>query len=390
MTGQLDGEGIWMPWSNQGGGGGGGPWGGSPQGGGQNPWGRGNGPSQADIEEMIRRGQDRFRQALPKGFGGGRGILIAIVVIIIGWLLTGIYRVQPDELGVVQRFGAYVRTESPGLRYHLPAPIETVTKPSVTTQNRIEIGFSSGGDGRIPRDIPDESQMLTNDENIISINFVVLWRISDPVAYLFNIKNPDGTVKAAAESAMREVIGRTEIQPALNEARGKIEQDARRLLQATLDSYGTPGRAGAGVVIDQVQLQKVAPPQQVIAAFDDVQSARQNQDQLRNDAETYRNRVVPQARGQAEQVAQQAEAYREQVVAKARGDAARFTEVLKSYRLAPEITAERFYLETLESVLRDSNKILIDDAVGGQGSQGVVPYLPLNELMGRPAPKGGQ
>lgn len=340
---------------------------------------------------MIRRGQDRFRQVMPKGFGGGRGILIAIVVIIIGWLLTGIYRVQPDELGVVQRFGAYVRTEQPGLRYHLPAPIETVTKPSVTTQNRIEIGFSSGEGRAVPRDIPDESQMLTNDENIIDIDFVVLWRISDPVAYLFNIKNPDATVKVAAESAMREVIGRTEIQPALNEARGKIEQEARVLLQATLDSYGTTGQPGAGVVIDQVQLQKVAPPQQVIAAFDDVQSARQNQDQLRNDAETYRNGVVPTARGHAEQISQQAEAYREQVVAKAQGDAARFTSVLQSYRLAPEITAERFYLETLESVLKGSNKILIDDAIGGQG---VLPYLPLNELMNRPAPaaatKGGQ
>ncbi|TSD90392.1 FtsH protease activity modulator HflK [Mycobacterium sp. KBS0706] len=372
-----------MPWSNQGGGGGGGggPWGGSPQGGGQNPWGRGGGPSQADIEEMIRRGQDRFRQVMPKGFGGGRGILIAIVVIIVGWLLTGIYRVQPDELGVVQRFGAYVRTEQPGLRYHLPAPIETVTKPSVTTQNRIEIGFSSEGRAG-NRDVPDESQMLTKDENIIDIDFIVLWRISDPVAYLFNIKNADGTVKVAAESAMREVIGNTEIQPALNEARGQIEQSARQLLQATLDGYGTPGRPGAGVVIDQVQLQKVAPPQQVIASFDDVQSARQNQDQLRNDAETYRNDVVPRARGQAEQVAQQAEGYREQVVARARGDAARFTSVLQSYRLAPEITAERFYLETLETVLKGSNKIMIDDAVGGQG---VLPYLPLNELMGRPA-----
>lgn len=382
-----------MPWSNQGGGGGGGggPWGGSPQGGGQNPWGRGSGPSQADIEDMIRRGQDRFRQVMPKGFGGGRGILIAIVVIVIGWLLTGIYRVQPDELGVVQRFGAYVRTESPGLRYHLPAPIETVTKPSVTTQNRIEIGFTSGEGRAAARDVPDESQMLTGDENIIDIDFVVLWRISDPVAYLFNIKNADATVKVAAESAMREVIGRTEIQPALNEARGRIEQDARRLLQATLDSYGPPGRPGAGVVIDQVQLQKVAPPQQVIDAFDDVQRARQDQDRLRNDAETYRNDIVPRARGDAERIAQEAEAYREQVVAKAQGDAARFTSVLASYRAAPAITAERFYLETLESVLKGSNKIMIDDAVGGQG---VLPYLPLNELISKPAAapaqRGGQ
>ena len=368
-----------MPWSNQGGGGGGGPWGGSPQGGGQNPWGRGGGPSQADIEEMIRRGQDRFRQVMPKGFGGGRGILIAIVVIIIGWLLTGIYRVQPDELGVVQRFGAYVRTEQPGLRYHLPAPIETVTKPSVTTQNRIEIGFSSG-DGRANRDIPDESLMLTNDENIIDIDFVVLWRISDPVAYLFNIKDPNGTVKVAAESAMREVIGRTEIQPALNEARVRIEQETRQLLQQTLDSYGIPGRPGAGVIVDQVQLQKVAPPQQVIDAFDDVQRARQDQDRLRNEAEAYRNDVVPRARGDAERIAQEAEAYREKVVAQARGDAARFTSVLQSYRAAPAITAERFYLETLESVLKGSNKILIDDAVGGQG---VVPYLPLDKLQSK-------
>ncbi len=371
-----------MPWSNQGGGNNGGPWGSS---GGPNPWGnRGsgnNGPTPPDLEAMLRRGQDQFRRVMPKGFGGGRGILLILVLLLLFWASTGIYRVQPDELGVVQRFGAYNRVTQPGLHYHLPSPIETVQRPSVTQVRRIDIGFVSS-DGRQggSRDVPEESLMLTGDENIIDIDFTVLWRISDVRAYLFNIRTPEDTVKAVAESAMREVIGRTEIQPALTEARQQIESDTRELIQSVLDSYG------AGIQITQVQLQNVGPPPPVVDAFNNVLRARQDQQRLRNEAESYRNSILPSARGDAERMIQEASGYREQVVAQAHGQAARFLSILQSYRQAPAVTAERLYLETTEEVLRNTTMLLIDPAADGSG---VVPYLPLNELMRhqpRPAP----
>ncbi|MEQ8965147.1 MAG: FtsH protease activity modulator HflK [Azospirillaceae bacterium] len=374
-----------MPWSNQGGGGGG-PWGssggGTGGGGGQNPWGRGGGggggsgggPTPPDLEEMLRRGQDRFRSIMPRGFGGGRGILLGVAALVILWLATGFYRVQPEQQGVVLRFGEYVRTSGPGLHYHLPSPIETVLRPAVTRINRIDVGFVGASDGRtvnVQRDVAEESLMLTGDENIIDIDFTVLWRISNAQDYLFNIREPEETVKVVAESAMREIMGRTEIQPALTEARQQIEQQTRELMQTVLNGYG------AGIAIEQVQLQKVDPPQPVVDAFNDVLRARQDQQRLRNEAEAYRNDILPRARGQAEQTIQEAQAYREQIVAQANGDAQRFLSVLSSYTRAPEVTAQRFYLETMESVFRDTDKILIDGETGGQG---VVPYLPLDQL----------
>jgi membrane protease subunit HflK len=321
---------------------------------------------------MLRKGQDRVRNILPRNLGGGRAILIVIVLVVIGWALTGFYRVQPNEQGVVLQFGEYSRTTGPGLQYHLPWPIESVELPSVTAINRIDIGFRGSTDGRTgSRDIPEESLMLTGDENIIDIDFTVLWRINDARAYLFNIRDPEATVQVVAESAMREIIGQTDIQPALTEARQEIEQRTRVLTQETLDEYG------AGILIEEVQLQSVDPPSQVVDAFNDVLRARQDEQRLRNLAEAYANDILPRARGEAEQLIQQASAYREEVVSLAQGDADRFISVLDSYRLAPAVTLERLYLETIEEVFGGANMVIIESEEGGSG---VVPYLPLNEL----------
>lgn len=386
-----------MPWNSNQGGNGGGPWGNPPGGGGggQSPWGRpggsggpnpGPGQQPPDFEELIRKGQDRFRKAVPGGFGGRRGIGIGLVVLLLVWLATGIYRVQPDEVGVVMRFGEFVRTEQPGLRYALPAPIERVEKPTVTRVNRIEIGFRSeaaataGFRSRAAqgaRDVPEESLMLTGDENIIDIDFVVLWKIdaAAPEDFLFNIRRPEETVQKAAESAMREVIGRTPIQQALTEDRNAIQRETQLILQAMLDEYQ------AGVTINGVELQDVKAPEQVIDAFDDVQRARADRERATNEAEAYRNRIVPEARGAAERILQAAQAYREEVIARATGEAERFRQVYQAYDQSRDVTGRRLYLETLEQVLERSNKIIIGSDVGSNGGTGgVVPYLPLDQL----------
>jgi len=372
-----------MPWTNQGGGGGGGPWGPPPGGGGggQNPWGRpsgggggGGGPQPPDLEELLRRSQSRLKNAIPGGFGSGRGIGLVVLVIALIWLASGIYRVGADEQGVVLRFGQWVRTEEPGLRYHLPSPIETVFLPKVTNVNRIEIGYRSAGEGRTGgRDISDESLMLTGDENIVDIDFTVFWQIKDAGEFLFKIRDPEATVKKAAESAMREVIGRTELQPALTEARQQTEQSTKQLLQIMLDEYQS------GVLITQVQLQKADPPSPVIDAFNDVQRARSDRERLRNEAEAYRNDIIPRARGEAERLIQEASAYREQVVSLAQGDADRYTKIHEAYSLSRDVTSQRMYLETMEGVLEGARKVIIDGSTAA-GGQGVVPYLPLNQL----------
>jgi modulator of FtsH protease HflK len=362
-----------MPWNNQGGGNGG-PWGSPPGGdgqGGNNPWGRppggppgGKGP---DFDNLVRKGQDRLRQ----WGGGGRSMIWVVLAAAALWGLSGIYRVESDEQGVVMRFGQYNRTEQSGLHYRLPAPIETVLTPKVTRVNRLEIGYRSAGDGRRGGDVADESLMLTGDENIIDIDFTVFWVIKDAGHYLFKIRDPEQTVKKAAESAMREVIGRTDIQPALTEARQDIEQQTKALLQQMLDEYQS------GIEISQIQLQKVDPPTAVVDAFNDVQRARQDRERLRNEAEAYRNDIIPRARGDAEQLLQQAQAYREQVVNLAKGDAQRFQSVQQAYQAAPEVTARRMYLETMQEVLGGARKVILDQPKGGGGA---VPYLPLNEL----------
>src|ERR1700674_80734 len=371
-----------MPWKNQSGG----PWGSGPRG----PWGSGpqpSGPSTPDFEDIIRRVQERVKSLLPGGSLGGRGTILIVLLIFVIWMVSGFYRVQLDEQGVVLRFGKFVQLTQPGLNYHWPYPIESAVTPKVTTSTRIDVGMRIVEDprrgGTVMRDVPEESLMLTGDENIVDVDFSVLWRVANAPDFLFNVQSPQGTIKAVAESAMREVIGRSLIQPVLTGARQNIELAVHDLMQKVLDSYG------AGVQITQVQMQKVDPPSQVIDSFRDVQAARADAERLQNEAQTYANRVVPEARGRALQIQQAAEAYREQTVAEARGQAARFTKVLDEYKKAPEVTRRRMYLETMERVFAATDKIIIDP----RGGTGVVPYLPLNEI-GRPrppasAPQGG-
>jgi membrane protease subunit HflK len=279
----------------------------------------------------------------------------------------------------VLRFGAYNRTTQPGLNYHLPGPIEKVLTPSVTRVNRTEIGYRNAeGPTRGPatRQVPEEALMLTGDENIVDINFTVFWIIKDARAYLFNIRGPDATVKSAAESAMREVIGETPIAQALAEGRGKIETDTQHLLQGILNTYS------AGIEVTQLQLLKVDPPGPVIDAFRDVQRALADREKLRNEAEAYRNDIIPRARGAAVGVKQEAEAYRQEIIARAQGDADRFTSVYRAFKVSQDVTLERLYLETMEEVLKNSNKVILDKSA--EGVNGVVPYLPLPAL-GSPA-----
>ena len=376
-----------MPWKQQGGGGGGGPWGGGGGGGGQGPWGRGGGGGGAqppDFEEMLRKSQDRVKRFVPGGFGSGRGILFAVLGFFVLWLVFGgiFYRVQPDEQGVVLRFGKWVDTTPPGLHFKLPVPIESVVTPKVTRVNRILIGIQ-GSDlpGRTTgRDIPEESLMLTGDENIVDIDFTVFWKIKDAGKFLFNIRNPQQTVKLVAESAMREVIGQTRIQSALTEGRSQIESATHERVQNLIDEYG------AGIQVERVQLLSVDPPQPVIDAFIDVQRARADEQRVQNEAQAYANDILPRARGEAEKVIQEANAYKEQIVNKAEGEAQRFLEVYESYKIAKDITTQRVYLETMEEVFRGMNKIIIDSSASG--GSGVVPYLPLPEIQKRSQSSG--
>jgi membrane protease subunit HflK len=374
-----------MPWSNQSGGGGGfkgggngGPWGPRPGGPGQQP----------DLEEILRRSQDRLRQAMPGGrMGGPLAALIAAVVLLVIGFFGFTVRVNPDELGIVLRFGEYIRQLPPGLNFRLPYPIEQVELPKVTRINRIEIGMRGASDRELAagvRDVPEESLMLTGDENIVDIDFVVLWQISSAPDYLFNIQNPQGTVKDVAESAMREIVGESDIEPILTAARAETEASVQQLIQRILDGYG------AGIRIVQVQLQKVDPPSQVIDAFRDVQAARADQERLQNEAQTYANRVVPEARGESERILQAAQGYRDRVIAEAKGEADRFENVLEEYQKAPDVTRRRIFIDTMQEVLSNTDKIIIDDKGGGSG---VVPYLPLSELQKQrstPAPSATQ
>jgi membrane protease subunit HflK len=361
-----------MPWSNQGGG----PWGSGSKG----PWGSGpqsSGPNPPDLEEILRRSQDKLRSVLPGGSLGGKGIVIIALIAVLLWGFSGIYQVAPDELGIVLRFGRYVRDAQPGLNIKFPYPIETVLTPKVLNINRIDIGMRVEDGlrrGTSWRDVPEESLMLTGDENIVDVDFTVLWRIKPNGAadYLFNIQNPEGTVKAVAESAMREVIGRSEIQPILTGARQNVETGVQDLMQRVLDSYQS------GIQITQVQMQKVDPPQQVIDSFRDVQAARADAERSQNEAQTYANRVVPEARGRVAQILQAADAYREQTVAEATGQASRFLQVYDQYKKAPDITRQRLYLETMERVLGGADKVILD-APTNSGGSGVVPVLPLND-----------
>ncbi|KST56865.1 hypothetical protein AO398_09845 [Methylobacterium sp. GXS13] len=386
-----------MLWSNQSGGGGGGPWG-RPGGNGGGPWGNGGGgKTPPNLEDLLRRGQDRLRGLIPgggntgggygggpsSGIGGGRSAAVIAALAVAVWLATGFYTVYPRQVGIETIFGRYVGTKGEGLRYNFPYPIGGVVKPDVGSQNSIQIGFRSGpgGQGRT-RDVPDESLILTGDENIVDLDFEVQWRINPLKAsdFVFNLQNPEGTIKAISESAMREVIGRRNIQAILTNEQSSIAQEVKEMVQKALDEYG------AGVRIEVVQLVSVNPPPEVRPAFIDVNAAQQDADTAQNEAKTYASREVPQARGRASQIFQQAEAYRTKATADATGQAARFSEVYASYKAAPAISRERLFLETMEKVLGSVNKVIIDQngAQPGSGAAaGVLPVLPLTEFGAR-------
>jgi len=319
-----------------------------------------------------------MQQFLPGGYFSGLGVALALLAVIVIWGFSGLFRVQSEELGVVLRFGKHVRTVGPGLSYHLPYPIETVLLPKALRVSTLNIGFALDDaprrtrDGR--RDIPEESLMLTGDENIVDVQFTVLWRIKPAGAadYLFNIQNPEGSVKAVAESAMREVVGHSNIQGILTNDKDKIQLQVQEKMQKVLDDYGS------GIQVQQLQMGNVNPPNaDVIQSFNDVTNAKTELESLQNEAQTYANRIVPEARGRSAQITQAAEGYKQQAVAEAKGQSARFLKVYDEYKKAPDVTRERIYLETMERILSNSDKLIYD---GGPAGQGIVPYLPLNEL----------
>ena len=367
------------PW-----GGGGGPWGGGGGGGGNNPWGgrdRGGNPA-PDLEEILRRGQDRLRRMMPGGFGNLKSLWLIAAVILVFWGISGFYRVQPDEQGVELLFGKYVKTTQPGLNYWFPTPIGEVIRPKVTQTNQVTIGFR--GSGTNIREVPQESHILAGDQNIADIQFVVQWRIREAGNFLFNMRDPELTVKAAAESALREVVGRNPLQAVMTNQRDLIAQQSRELLQTIMDGYN------AGVTILDLRIQKADPPKEVIDAFNDVQRAKQDEERLRNEALAYRNDIIPRAKGEAARMVQNATAEKEKLVKEAEGQANRFTAFYQTYVANKDITVRRMYLETMQNVLSKSQKIIIDEK--GKGS-GVVPYLPLPEIGKRAQPQpaaGGQ
>ena len=375
-----------MPWSNQGGGGGrkggnGGPWGNNPDNGGGQP---------PDFENLLKRGQERFKDVMPSAGGGGFIAIVGLLALAAAAFYLFTVRINPDELGIVTRFGKFDRQINPGLNFRLPPPIEDVFAPKVTVVNQLQVGFQRNADPRANytgRDIPEESLMLTGDENIVDVDFTVFWLIKNPQDFLFNIK--DGrefldsgqaqTVHDVAESAMREIVGKNDIQPILTQDRVKTEESVRALMQRTLDNYK------AGIEITQVQLQKVDPPGEVLNAFRDVQAAKIDFERAQNEAQSYANKVIPEARGDAERIRQEAQAYREKIEAEAIGQADRFSKVYQAYKLTPEITRKRIYLETMQRVFTNTNKIIID-----QKGQGVVPYLPLGDIAKPAQPAAGQ
>ena len=373
-----------MPWSNQNGGGGsGGPWG---SGGGKNggPWGQGPqnpGPNPPDLEDIIRKGQERLRRAFPGAGGpGGSGSLGIKGIGLLGllavgiWMATGVYSIKEGELGVELVLGQPFAVSTSGLNYNLPYPIGRTEIVNVDQIRDVPIGsreFSSQR-GTRRQDVPEESLMLTGDENIIDVDFKVQWNIKDPQQYLFNVQSPEDAVKQAAESAMREVVGRNTMDEIQTGDRVAVQLAAKELTQRMLDQY----KSGVNIVL--VQLQGVEPPEQVIDAFRDVQAAKADNVRMQNEAQAYANKVVPEAEGQSAQILESANAYLQQTVAEARGQADRFLKVLGEYEKAPEITRKRLYLETMEKVLGQSEKIILDNK--GAAGGGVVPYLPLNEL----------
>lgn len=324
----------------------------------------GPGPHPPDMDEMVERFK-RYRGKVP-------GVPLIAGILFVIWVLSGIYIVAPDEIGVVKRFGSMVYTTTSGPHYHLPYPIESVMKPTVTKIRRVEIGFRTVTEGPPARyqAMPDEALMLTGDENIVDIQFIVQYRIKDAAQYLFNVINPDGTVKDVAEAAMRQVVGRSKIDEALTTGKFKLQQGTKQLLQTILDIYE------AGIAIDAVQLQDVHPPQEVIQAFKDVASAKEDKVKYVNDAEGYSNDILPKANGQAAQIVNEALAYQQTKINHAQGDANRFLQTLVEFSNAKEITKKRMYLETMEEVLERAQKVIISEK-----ATNLLPILPLKGLQ---------
>jgi membrane protease subunit HflK len=321
---------------------------------------------------LLRRSQDRMKSYMPGGFGSARGIAIIAVLVVAGWLLSGFYTVQPDEVGVPLVFGKAQGQQGPGFNWNWPAPIGQVEKPKVTTINRVEIGGRAEGGRETMNMLQAESLMLTGDENIIDIHFNVQWKIDDPYKYLFVISEPEPTIKNAAEAAMREIIGQTPLEYALSGAgRAEVEQRTHDILQRMLDSYDS------GVLITQVASQRVDAPGAVVEAFRDVQAAAADRERAVNEARADYNRVTQQAEGEAQRIIREAEGYRDQKIAVATGDAQRFLAVYEQFKLAESITERRIYLETMEQIMQNMRKVLVDPGAG----TGTVPYLPLDQLL---------
>lgn len=365
-----------MAWNNQGGGG---PWGGGGGNDGGSPWGGGGrgpggGNQPPDIEEILRRGQEGMKKMMPGGgLGSGKGIALALVAVLVAWSLTGIYRVNANEEAVELLFGKYIQRQGPGLHIWFPTPIGEILTPNVTEVRTISVGSNDSRE----RQAAAEGMMLTGDQNIIDMNFIVQWNLKDVGDYVFNIAEVEGTLRAAAESAMREVVGQANLDYVMTDGRAEIATKTRTLLQRIMDDYGS------GVNILDVKLQKADPPAEVIDAFNDVQRARQDQERLQNEANAYRNDIVPRAKGQAARLTEDAAAYKERVIKDAEGEAARFSSVYDSYAGAKDVTSQRLYLEALQDVLSKSDKVIIDQGTDGQG---VVPYLPLPEIQKRANP----
>lgn len=369
------------------------PWGGgpsSPGGGEHDPWGSRNGPGGGrrhggpygggDFDDLFSRLQNTLKDLFPGNMGGGKIVLAGFGALILLWLASGFYILNPGEHAVVQRFGAWNRTvDTEGLKYHLPAPVELVNKFNVNEIRILNIGFSGpvgGGRGAVPgRDIPEESLMLTSDFNIVDLDFVVQWNISSAEDYLFNIEDPEKTLHKVAQSAIREIVGQTRMFQIITTERGQVADQAKQIMQHILDDYKS------GINITQVLINSAEVHPDVQNAFQDVQSAKQDAEDVQNRAQAYREDIIPKAKGAATRILQEAQGYKQSVISRATGDADRFNSVLSAYQSGQDVTKERIYIETMESILKNAQKIILDD----NGKQGVVPYLPLDS-MARPIP----
>ena len=351
-------------------------------GGGNNkdPWGGRNDQGPPDLDEVVKKMQDKLgglfgggRRGGSGGGASGRGFagfgIIAGVVFIV-WLFSGIYIVDAGTRGVVMRFGAYTEATMPGPHWHLPYPIEQVEIVNVERRRFVEIGYRSGTGGQAGLTVEREALMLTKDENIVNIQLAVQYQISDPGKYLFDVRQPEAVLKQVAESAVREVIGKSDMDFVLKEGRAEVVSRVKKAMQTILDQYGS------GMLVSDVNLQDAQPPEEVQGAFSDAIKAREDKERLKNEAETYANEVIPKARGRAARQTQEAQAYKESLIAKAQGEASRFTALLKEYKKAPEVTRQRLYLETMETVLKRTNKVLVDSDNANN-----LMYLPLDQLM---------